>query len=198
MARIKITDDRQGRSFRTGINGRFYDIPRNTEIEVEDEMVDHLKGLGVGFEEIEGSSKGASSSKEGSGDVLAPVALGPNDVIAPAMDARSLNERPLAGDQPGDVTLAGGLRTSTGKGSSPSIKEDAEISDIRVAAERAAPKDASTAEIAGEGEAGTPKAETQGVEPSHVKTEQDKATERAAAPTRASAPKKASSAKARK
>jgi hypothetical protein len=158
MARIKVTDSRQGRTFRTGINGRFYDIPLNTELEVEDEMVEHLEGLGVAFDEVEGKSKGSSASKEGSVDVLAPVALGPNDVVAPATAPRSLNEAGRlspAGDQPGDVTAAGGLRNSTGKGSSPSIAEDAEVSDIRVAAERQTKADAPVAEKAGEGEGGT-------------------------------------------
>jgi hypothetical protein len=156
MARIKVTDSRQGRTFRTGINGRFYDIPLNTDIEVEDEMVEHLKGLGVAFDEV--STKGSSASKEGSVDVLAPAALGPNDVIAPADAPRSQDDPSRLspqGDQPGDVTAAGGLRTSTGQGSSPSIAEDAKVSDIRVAAERQTKADAPVAEKAGEGEGGT-------------------------------------------
>lgn len=107
MARIKVTDNRHGNSFRTGINGRIYDIPLNQEFEVEDGLVDHLKGLGVAFEEV--SSKGASSSKEGSGEVLAPTsALAAGGVRAPAMDAKSVGQRPLMGDQPGDPVEAGG------------------------------------------------------------------------------------------
>jgi hypothetical protein len=172
MARIKITDDRQGRSFRTGVNGRFYDLGINREIEVDDGMIDHLKGLGVSFEEIEGS-KGASASKEGSGEGLAPI--GPHDVRAPALDPRSLDERPLAGDQPGDVTASGGVRFTATGNEGPTIEDDARISDIRVAAERRAPKDASVAEVAGEGESGTDETKApQPVAPSHKETAAEK------------------------
>lgn len=183
MARIKVTDSRQGRSFRTGINGRFYDIPLNQELEVEDEMVEHLKGLGVAFDEIEGKSKGASASKEGSVDVLAPAALGAADVLAPADAPRSQNEPwrlSPQGDQPGDVTPAGGQKVSTGQGHSVSIADDAKISDIRVAAERSADKEASVAELAGEGEGGTPKAEVPSPAP-HKETAEEKAAKKDAA-----------------
>lgn len=177
MARIKVTDDRQGRSFRTGINGRFYDIPINQEIEVEDEMVDHLKGLGVSLDEV--SSKGSSASKEGSVDVLAPAGLGANDVRAPGTDTRSLNEpgRLLPGDQPGDVTASGGVRNSTGQGHSVSIADDARVSDIRVSAERTADKDAPVAERAGEGEGGTKKAPVPKAAP-HKETAEEKAAKK--------------------
>lgn len=150
MARIKITDDRQGRSFRTGVNGRFYDFPLNTEQNVDDEMLQHLKDLGVAFDEV--SSKGAAS-KEGS-DGAAPI--GDHDVLMSGTVAKSLGERPLMGDQPGDLTSSGGVRfASTGAG--PSIADDAAVSDIRVASERATPPDAAIADIAGEGEGGTTK-----------------------------------------
>lgn len=181
MARIKVTDSRQGRSFRTGINGRFYDIPLNQELEVEDEMVEHLKGLGVAFDEVEGSSKGSSASKEGSMDVLAPAGLGSADVRTPATDPRSQSDARLSpqGDQPGDVTPGGSLRNSTGQGHSVSIADDAKISDIRVAAERSADKEASIAEIAGEGEGGTPEAKVPAPAP-HKETAEEKAAAKAA------------------
>lgn len=182
MARIKLTDSRQGRSFRTGINGRFYDIPLNQELEVEDEMVEHLKGLGVAFDEVEGSSKGSSASKEGSVDVLAPAGLGAADVRTPATDPRSQADPTRLspqGDQPGDVTAGSAPRNSTGQGHSVSIADDAKISDIRVAAERQAPKDASKAEVAGEGEGGTPKAEVAKAAP-HKETAEEKAAAKAA------------------
>ncbi len=186
MARIKITDTSQGRSFRTGINGRFYDLGVNREIEVDDLMLDHLTGLGVPFDEIEGASKRAGSSDEGSEEGLAPT--GPHDVIAPAMDPRTVGDRVaaggIAGDQPGDVT-AGGVKFSGGGGTS--IKEDAEVSDIRVAAERRSDKEASVAERAGEGESGTKATDApQPVEPSHKETAAEKASAPAPAKRRAS------------
>ena len=107
---IKITDTRYGESFRTGINGILYDIPVNTEVKVEDALAEHIRGLGVAFEEPrERSSKGASGSEEGSGDVLAPVSLGfggSSTVEAPAMRPKSVGSG--SGTQPGDVTSAGG------------------------------------------------------------------------------------------
>ncbi len=163
MARIKITDDRQGRTFRTGINGMQYDIPVGSEQEVDDGLIDHLKGLGVAFDEIE-TSRRASSSKEGSEGELAPV--GPHDVRAPAMDAKSLGDRPLAGDQPGDVTASGGV--GFGLEGKLSIEDRAKISDTRVAAERSTKADVSAAELAGEGELGTDATKpAQGVQPTH-------------------------------
>lgn len=160
--KIKITDDRQGRTFRTGVNGRFYDLPVNQEVEVDSGLIDHLKGLGVAFEDD--ASKRASRSLEGSGEGLAPI--GPHSVRAPAMDAKSLGDRPLAGDQPGDVTASGGVSFGTVGGLS--IEEAARISDIRVAAERSVDKDAPAAARAGEGELGTDKVKpAQGVKPTH-------------------------------
>jgi hypothetical protein len=183
MARIKVTDTSQGRSFRTGVNGRFYDLPVGVEQNVDDALLDHLEGLGVAFETIEGPSKRASSSKEGSEDGLAPI--GPHDVLAPAMVPRVLGEREsfkngsIPGDQPGDLT-AGGVKFSGGAGTS--IVEDAEVSDIRVAAERSAPEDASVARIAGEGEGGTKSVDApQPVAPSHKETAAEKKSKAAAA-----------------
>src|SRR5687767_15937701 len=121
--RIKITDDRQGATFRTGINGRMWDFPLNQEIAAEEVLIDHLRTIGCRFEEVDSR---ASSSKEGSGGGLAP--LGPHDVRAPGTDAKSLGDRPLAGDQPGDVTESGGVRFAEGAG--PSVEDDARISDI--------------------------------------------------------------------
>lgn len=159
MARIKITDSRHTRTFRTGINGRYFEIPVNREIEVEDGMVDHLEGLGVAFDEV--SSKGASGSKEGSVEKLAPMGVGNNSVIAPANDPRTVDEaaagRVLPGDQPGDA-IAAGDGGMTAEAAENIIAEDARISDIRVAAERQTKKDAPAAEKAGEGEGGTEKA----------------------------------------
>lgn len=187
MARIKVTDDRQGRSFRTGVNGRFYDFQLNQEVEVDDAMVDHLKGLGVAFEEVS-ASKRASSSEEGSEEGLAPT--GPHDVRAPATDAKAVGDRQLAGDQPGDVTESGGVSYGVA-GPGPSIEEDAKISDIRVAAERRAPKDASVAELAGEGESDTDATKApQGVKPTHKDvSDKPKATKRSGKQEAAATPR---------
>lgn len=159
MARIKVTDSRHTRTFRTGVNGRFFEIPLNQEIEVEDAVVEHLKGLDVAFEEV--SSKGASGSKEGSVEKLAPMNVTNSGVIAPANEPRRVGEsgRLLPGDQPGDAIAAG----QVGEGGEPIdniVEEDAKVSDIRVAAERQTKIDAPVAEKAGEGEGGTDKAAT--------------------------------------
>jgi hypothetical protein len=172
---IKVTDDRQGATFRTGVNGRFFDLPLNQEIAVDPSLVDHLTSIGCRFEEVD--AKRASSSKEGSGDGLAPT--GPHDVRAPGTDAKSLNDRPLAGDQPGDVTEGGVQYGSTGAGFGGSIEEDAKVSDIRVAAERKAADDAPVAEKAGEGEQGTPTAKPQSVKPSHKETDAERKAKKA-------------------
>ena len=173
---IKVTDDRQGRSFRTGINGRYFDIPVNQRFEAEELLVEHLRSQGVAFDELEGER--ASRSKEGSGEGLAPQPLGPHDVRAPGTDAKSLGDRPLAGDQPGDVTESGGVRFASGPG--PSIEEDAKVSDIRVAAERASGKDAPVAEKAGEGEGGTEEHPApQGVQPTHRASAEEKKARKA-------------------
>lgn len=172
---IKITDDRQGASFRTGLNGRYYDLPINQEVTVDEVLVDHLKSVGARFEEVD--AKRASSSKEGSGDGLAPI--GPHDVRAPGTDAKSLNDRPLAGDQPGDVT-GGGVAYGQGTVHGHTIEDDAKASDLRVAAERTTKPDASVAERAGEGEGGTPKAKAQSVEPSHKETPAERKANRSA------------------
>ena len=175
---IKVTDDRFGATFRTGVNGKMFDLPLNQELTVDDAFVAHLEGIGARFDEVD--AKRASSSKEGSvDDLVRPV--GPHDVISAGTAVKSLGDRPLAGDQPGDVT-AGGVRydgDTSAKGSS--LLEDAKASDKRVAAERRAPKDASVAELAGEGEGGTPKAKAQPVEPSHVATAEEKAEAKAEA-----------------
>lgn len=155
---IKITDDRQGNTFRTGVNGRLFDLPIKQEIKVDAALCEHLEGIGVRFDEVDG--KGAGSAKEGSGDGLAPI--GPHDVRAPGTDAKSLNDRPLAGDQPGDVTASGGVAyTPDGTWPGSNITDDAAVSDIRVAAERGAKDDASVAELAGEGEQGKAKSKPQ-------------------------------------
>lgn len=169
---IKITDDRQGGTYRTGVNGRIFDLPLNTELTVDEALADHLKGIGCRFDEVE--AKRASSSKEGSGEELVRP-IGPHDVIAAGTVVKSLGDRPLAGDQPGDVT-EGGVRFPAGAADThgSAILEDAEASNLRVAAERSAPKDASVAEKAGEGEGGTPKAEAQAVEPSHEETKEER------------------------
>lgn len=174
---IKITDDRQGATFRTGINGKLFDLPLNTPLEVDEAMCDHLDAIGCRFDEVE--AKRAGSSKEGSGDDLVRP-IGPHDVIAAGTAVKSLNQRPLMGDQPGDVT-AGGVRYDTGKPHGGSITDDAEVSDIRVAAERRAPKDASVAEKAGEGEQGEPKSDPQPVKPSHKQTAEEKKAAKAEA-----------------
>lgn len=164
---IKITDDRQGATFRTGINGKLFDLPTNQELNVDEALVEHLEGIGARFEEVE-DAKRASSSKEGSVDELARP-IGPHDVIAAGTKPKSLDNSASNGDQPGDVT-AGGVQMDSGYSQGNSIKEDAEVSDTRVAAERRAPKDASVAELAGEGEQGTEKSDPQSVEPSHKDT----------------------------
>lgn len=172
MATIKITDDRQGATYRTGVNGRLFDLPLNQELNVDDALVDHLKGIGARFDEVD--AKRAGSSKEGSGDDLVR-AIGPHDVVHAGTVAKGLNDRPLlAGDQPGDVTESGGVAYSSGLATGGNIRDDAEISDIRVAAERKAPQRAPAAEIAGEGEGGTPTAEGQGFEPTHKYSAEEK------------------------
>lgn len=162
MKTVRVTDDRQGQMFRMGINGRFFNFPRNAPVEVEDVVVDNLRSLGVAFEEV--SSKGAGrSSKEGSVEG-GPVPTGPHDVISAGTMPKSLNEPGRlspAGDQPGDLTDAGAeLKYSNAGGTGRSVEKDAEISDIRVAAERQTKADAPAAERAGEGEGGTKKAVT--------------------------------------
>lgn len=192
---IKITDNRQGATFRTGVNGKMFDLPLNTELTVEDALAEHLEGIGVRFDEVE--TKRASSSKEGSVDELARP-IGPHDVIAPGVAAKSLNDRPLAGDQPGDVT-SGGVRYDEGQARFGSvIKDDAKAADLRVAAERRAPKGASIAELAGEGEQGTKKAQAQASEPSHKETAAERKAKTAAKPRakRGSAKKTAAEARA--
>lgn len=175
---IKITDDRQGQTYRTGINGKLFDLPLNTELTVDDEMVAHLEGVGVRFDEVD--TKRASSSKEGSvDDLVRPV--GPHDVISAGTAVKSLGDRPLAGDQPGDVTAGGVSYGGTGPAHGSSVLEDAKAADARVAAERSAKKDASVAELAGEGEGGTPKAKAQATAPSHVETAEEKAAAKAEA-----------------
>lgn len=170
MPTIKITDDRQGRTFRTGVNGRLFDLPLNQELAVSDAMVEHLRGIGVRFDEVE--TKRAGSSKEGSGEGLAR-AIGPHDVEFPGTVAKGADDRALAGDQPGDVTTLGAGVSVVNPDEDivgDHIKDDAEVSDIRVAAERVAPRDAPVAELAGEGEGGTKEADPQPVEPSHKDT----------------------------
>jgi len=160
---IKITDNRYGESFRTGVNGLLYDIPVNQEVLVEDALAEHIRGLGVAFDQPRPASKGASGSEEGSGDQLAPLGRsfgGASLVEAPAMKTKSLDNS--GGTQPGDVTgavVAEGEDepelTPLAEPSLNSIEESAEVSDIRVAGERRAHQQASVAEIAGEGEGGT-------------------------------------------
>jgi len=159
---IKITDNRYGDSFRTGVNGLLYDIPVNREVLVEDALADHIRGLGVAFEEPRPASKGDSGSEEGSGDQLSPLGRsfgGASLVEAPAMRTQTLDNN--GGTQPGDVTgavVAEGEDPELTPLAEPSlntIEESAEISDIRVAGERRAHQQASVAEIAGEGEGGT-------------------------------------------
>jgi hypothetical protein len=166
MPTIKITDDRQGRTFRTGVNGKLFDLAINQEINVTDEMVDHLRGIGVRFDEVD--TKRANSSEEGSGEGLVR-AIGPHDVSFPGTAAKSADDRIMAGDQPGDVTTAGAT-VAFSDAQAPegdNIKDHAEAANKRVAAERVAPKDAPVAELAGEGEGGTKKADAQPVEPTH-------------------------------
>jgi hypothetical protein len=161
---IKITDNRYGESLRTGINGLLYDIPVNTEVKVEDALAEHLRGLGVAFDEPRASSKGASGSEEGSGDQLAPIALGfggSSTVEAPAMRPKSVGQ---SGTQPGAVTSAGGgeedeeAEGRTGAGQQDVIEAQSAVSDVRVKGERRSDQFASVAEIAGEGESGEPPA----------------------------------------
>jgi hypothetical protein len=174
MPTIKITDDRQGATFRTGINGRLFDLPINQELNVSDAMVEHLRGTGVRFDKVD--AKRASSSKEGSVEGLARP-IGPHDVEFPGTAAKGADAGPRpsgaeAGDQPGDVTTAGAevQHTDGERPHGDMIEEDAKVSDIRVAAERTAAKDAPVAEKAGEGEGGTDKASPQDVTPSHKDT----------------------------
>jgi hypothetical protein len=158
---IKITDNRYGESLRTGINGLLYDIPVNSEVKVEDALAEHLRGLGVAFDEPRASSKGASGSEEGSGDQLAPIALGFGGgagVEAPAMRPKSLNNS--GGTQPGDVTGSAASEGDEREGREAPVPQDvieanAAVSDIRVKGERRSLQFASVAEIAGEGEQGT-------------------------------------------
>lgn len=176
MATIKITDDRQGRSFRTGVNGKFFDLPVNQETQVDDLLLDHLRTLGVAFDEV--ASERGAGSKEGSVD-LAPI--GPHDVSFPGTATKSLNTSPTSGDQPGDVVEGG---VAFGGTIGQTIEDAARISDIRVAAERRSATDGSVsvAELAGEGELGTKATEpAQGIEPSHVDEEP---AEKKAAPRR--------------
>jgi hypothetical protein len=163
---IKITDNRYGDSFRTGVNGLLYDIPVNREVLVEDALADHIRGLGVAFEQPRPASKGASGSEEGSGDQLAPIGRafgGASYVEAPAMRPQSLDNN--GGGQPGDVTGSAvpaddeDELTPYAEPSPNVIEENAEVSDVRVKGERRAHQQASVAEIAGEGEGGTTPAE---------------------------------------
>lgn len=169
MARIKVTDERHGRTLRTGVNGRIFEIPVGSEQEVDDGLVDHLRGLGVRFEEVEDNSRGAGSAQ---GSEAGPALASPHDVRAPAMDAKSLDNSRYNGDQPGDVTSSGGVAGASGQRQS--IEDAARISDIRVAAERRSADDAPAAELAGEGEQGLPEADPQPVEPSHQETDEEK------------------------
>jgi hypothetical protein len=158
---IKITDNRYGESFRTGVNGLLYDIPVNQEVLVEDALAEHIRGLGVAFDQPRPASKGASGSEEGSGDQLAPLGRsfgGASLVEAPAMRPQSLDNS--GGTQPGDVTGSAvpedeDVMTPYAEPSPNVIEENSEVSDIRVAGERRAHQQASVAEIAGEGEGGT-------------------------------------------
>lgn len=169
MPTIKITDDRQGATFRTGINGRIFDLPINTEVKVSDSMADHLRTVGCRFDEVD--AKRASSSKEGSGEGLVRV-IGPHDVQFPGTAAKSVDDGIGNGDQPGDVTSAGATvqYADTDLSHGDFIEDDAKVSNLRVAAERTADKDASVAEKMGEGEGGTDKADPQAVKPSHKDT----------------------------
>lgn len=160
---IRITDNRYGDSFRTGINGLLYDIPLNQDVLVEDALADHIRGLGVAFEEPRSrDAKGASGSEEGSKDQLAPIGRsfgGASLVEAPAMRSQSLDNS--GGTQPGDVTGSATaededvLDPREGEPVVNPIEVAAEVSDVRVAGERRAHQQASVAEIAGEGEGGT-------------------------------------------
>lgn len=142
---IKIDKGIHGNRIPVGINGRITYITAGEDTPVEDEVFEHLSNSGVSFTEV---SDGAGSA----GGVRSEPA--PEDT-PPAMLPRTLDNS--GGDQPGDVT--GSLRPAPErnepKGDN-SIAAAAEVSDIRVRAERAAKADASTAEKAGEGEAGTP------------------------------------------
>lgn len=142
METIKISQDRHGPTLRGGINGKMFSLTTGQNIEVEPEMVDHLRNSGVSLEEV----AGGAGSKEGSA-VPAP------EDVKPSMLPRSLDDS--GGDQPGDVTTAEApVETEAGD---TSIAEAARISDIRVAAERRIAGEVSPAERAGEGEQGTPK-----------------------------------------
>ena len=143
---IKINKDRHGPTLRGGINGRMFAIPTGVDYEAEEALVEHLRNSGVSFEEV--ASEGGKS-KEGSGDL-------PPEDTKPHMLPQSLDD--TGGDQPGDVTTGSGA--GGGKEATATFAEDAEISDVRVAAERRTPIDSSRvspAELAGEGEQGTPK-----------------------------------------
>lgn len=143
---IKINADRHGPTLRGGINGRTFAIPTGVEYPAEDALVEHLRNSGVSFEEV--ASEGGKS-KEGSGDL-------PPEDAKPHMLPKSLDDS--GGGQPGDVTAATG--NPDAKEVNATFAEDAEISDVRVAAERRTPIDignVSPAELAGEGEQGTPK-----------------------------------------
>lgn len=141
---IKIDRDRHGPTLRGGVNGRIFEIPTDSNYEATELLVEHLRNSGVSFETVDGAG-----SKEGSGDPA------PNPA-KPHMAAKSLDNS--GGDQPGDVTdgPAGAPRPAADLSL---VEEDARISDIRVAAERRTKDDASPAELAGEGEGGTPKVE---------------------------------------
>jgi hypothetical protein len=171
---IKITDNRYGDSFRTGVNGLMYDIPLNTEVLVEDALADHIRGLGVAFEEPRArGAKGEEGGAEAKGevgdaakDVLRPVATGyggGSAVEAPAMKPKSLNSG--SGSQPGDVT--GSAAPADDEGESREVAAPLEdiiavnsaVSDVRVKGERRTHQQGSVAEIAGEGEGGTTPAE---------------------------------------
>ncbi len=176
---IKITDDRQGNTYRTGVNGRMFDLPLNEEFEVDEALVEHLEGIGCRFEEVE--AKRAGSSKEGSVEGSARE-LSRNEADMAGTRNKTLNQSANAGDQPGDLTAAGGGGPGSGTDGGvlgKNVAADAKVSDIRVAAERATAHDAPAAEIAGEGESGAPKAKPQTGGPSHKATAEEKAADKA-------------------
>lgn len=65
MPTVKVSDPRYGNIFSTGLNGRIHRIPLGQDIVADEELVEHLRGLGATVDTVE--TKRAGSHQEGSG-----------------------------------------------------------------------------------------------------------------------------------
>lgn len=141
-----------GRTLRIGINGIISDIPIGVPYEAQEAEIALLRESGIGFEEVD-APEGAAS-KEGSVDV-APAGTPPAMIPQSPEGEYGVAPNGTPGDQPGNVTPAGEAGGEAGR---PDFDVNARVADTRVAAERRTTGNESPAELAGEGEQGTPKA----------------------------------------